>query len=235
MDVNIDPTKHAQPEPCWRSEDRYIVGVDLGQASDPTAVCVLHCYSEREDPAEPAKFYYDVRHLQRMPLGMSYPAIVHDVAITLDRPPLRGIAELVIDETGDGRAVGDIFVQSGLKPVRVTITAGLEEGQSGSRRYTVPKSLLISTLDAKLHTGELRFAKDLREASAMESELKDFRRHVSEAGRYSFEARSGKHDDLVLATAIALWRAEKKKPMFGSPSSQPRVIHSYADSKGFSR
>jgi hypothetical protein len=39
----------------------------------------------------------------------------------------------------------------------------------------------------------LRFAKELREAPAMESELKDFRRHVSEAGRYSFEARSGTH------------------------------------------
>jgi hypothetical protein len=36
-------------------------------------------------------------------------------------------------------------------------------------------------LDDKLHTGELRFAKELREAPAMESELKDFRRHVSEA------------------------------------------------------
>jgi hypothetical protein len=222
-------------EEPWRSDGRFIVGVDLGQASDPTAVGVLHAYSEREDPAEPAKHFYDVRHLQRLPLGMSYPAIVHDVATMLERPPLRGVAELVIDETGVGRAVGDIFVQSGLKPTRVTITAGNDGGQSGYRRYTVPKSLLISTLDAKLHTGELRFAKDLREASAMESELKDFRRHVSEAGRYSFEARTGKHDDLVLAVAIALWRAVKRRPSFGGPSSQPRVILGYSNAKGVPR
>jgi hypothetical protein len=35
-----------------------------------------------------------------MPLGMSYPAIVHDVGLMLQREPLRGVAELVIDETG---------------------------------------------------------------------------------------------------------------------------------------
>jgi hypothetical protein len=81
---------------------------------------------------------------------------------------------------------------------------------TGGRRYSASKSHLVSMLEAKLHTGELRFAKELREAPAMESELKDFRWHVSEAGRYSFEARGGTHDDLVLAVAIALWRAVKK-------------------------
>jgi hypothetical protein len=175
----------------------------------------LQAYAEREEPTEPAKFYFDVRHLQRMPLGLSYPTIVHDIGLMLERPPMRGVAELVIDETGVGRAVGDIFTQSGLKLVRVTITSGNDESMSGSRRYSVSKTNLISLLDAKLHTGELRFAKELREAPAMEEELKDFRRHVSESGRYSFEARAGKHDDLVLACSIALWRAVRLRPKFG--------------------
>jgi hypothetical protein len=70
------------------------------------------------------------------------------------------------------------------QPIRVTITAGGDEGtMTGRRPYSVSKSHLVSMLDAKLHTGELRFAKELREAPAMESELKDFRRHVSETGR----------------------------------------------------
>jgi hypothetical protein len=106
---------------------------------------------------------------------------------------------------------------------------------AGNSRYTVSKSYLVSNLDAKLHTGELRFAKELREAPAMETELKDFRRHVSEAGRYSFEARSGAHDDLVLAVAIALWRAVKKKPRFDRPSSGPNVVLGYGKAKGLPR
>jgi hypothetical protein len=212
---------------------QYFVGVDLGQSVDPTALCVLEQYAEREDPAEPMKVYYNVRHLMRLPLGMSYPAIAQDVAQTLKRDPLSGAAELVIDETGVGRAVGDIFQQMGLKPIRVSITAGDDPGtMAGSSRYTVSKSHLVSALDAKLHAGELRIAAELREASALESELKDFRRHISEAGRYSFAARSGQHDDLVLAVAIALWRATTKRPNFDGPRREPRVILGYGKYKG---
>jgi hypothetical protein len=38
-------------------------------------------------------------------------------------------------------------------------------------------------------------------------ELKDFQRKVSDAGRATYNARVGAHDDLVLAVAIALWFA----------------------------
>ena len=139
--------------------------------------------------------------------------------------------ELVIDETGVGRAVGDIFNEAGLKPIKVTITAGNEEAQNGFARFTVPKQILVSTLDAMMHTGELRIAKELRETPALETELKDFRRHVSEAGRYSFQARTGAHDDLVLAVAIPLWRAVRRKKTFNRPSTPPRVRLGYASAK----
>jgi hypothetical protein len=130
------------------------------------------------------------------------------VAQLLARPPLsdaRNRCELVIDETGVGRAVGDLVESAGLSPVRVTITSGMDQSWVGPRRHHVPKSLLVSGLDARLHTGELRFAADLNEAGAMAEELKDFRRKVSVAGRFSYDARTGKHDDLVLAVALSLW------------------------------
>ena len=82
-----------------------------------------------------------------------------------------------------------------------------------------------------MHTGELRIAKELRETPALKTELKDFRRHVSEAGRYSFAAREGQHDDLVLAVAIALWRAARRKRTFGSSRAPPKVRLGYENSK----
>jgi hypothetical protein len=116
--------------------------------------------------------------------------------------------------------VGDLFDDAGLSPTRVTITAG--ENQSGftnGKRWHVAKSLLISHLDSRLHTGELRFAASLTEAGAMQEELKDFRRKVSAAGRSTFEARVGRHDDLVLSVAIAIWacvgRPTPAYPTFG--------------------
>jgi hypothetical protein len=106
-----------------------------------------------------------------------------------------------------GRAVGDIFDAAGLCPNRVTITAGLESTQHGGRSWHVPKSFLISGLDARLHTGELKIAAALSDAGALQEELKDFQRKVSAAGRATYNARVGAHDDLVLAVAIAVWFA----------------------------
>ena len=138
IEERADPNKHPPRPACWRSPPRYVVGADLGQAADPTAICVLHCYGEREDPTEPILQRYHVRHLQRMPLGMSYPAIVQDIGMLLQRPPLSGTAELVVDESGVGRAVTDIFRQAGLKPIGVTITGGDSPGEmAGGYRYRV--------------------------------------------------------------------------------------------------
>ena len=56
-----------------------------------------------------------------------------------------------------------------------------------------------------MHTGELRIAEALSDTDALKEELKDFQRKVSDAGRATYNARVGAHDDVILAVAIALW------------------------------
>jgi O-methyltransferase len=155
--------------------------------------------------------HFDVVHAERMPLGTLYPDVVAHVRDVLSRPPLCDGCYLVIDESGVGRAVGDMFTAAGLRAVRVAITAGTDATKQDRLRWSVAKSLLISGVDARLHSGELRFAADLGEAHALAEELKDFRRHVGAAGRATYQARIGKHDDLVLAVAIALWWATERR------------------------
>src|SRR5262249_2715163 len=145
------------------------------------------------------------------------------------RPPLDDPKTvLVIDETGVGRAVGDIFLQQGMRPERVTITAGSEETPAtGFRRWSVAKTVLISKLDAALHTGLLRIAPALREAGPLAEELKNFTRSITAAGRQTYSARVGMHDDLVLSTALAVWwatRPEQKPPIFGAYGSFAKAI-----------
>jgi hypothetical protein len=144
---------------------------------------------------------------------MPYPDMVEHVRELMARPPLCGNgddvkpAQLVIDETGVGRAVGDIFEQGGMKPLRITITGasvGDVSWQSNTRVH-VSKTTLVSTVDAMLHRGVLKFAAALDEAETMKGELLDFRRTLSAAGRATYQARVGKHDDLLLATSIAAW------------------------------
>jgi len=215
------------PSVFLRRSSSWVVGVDLGQSTDPTAICVLEWIKGVLDPNSEWERHtgtgrlpqkpterLDVRHLERLPLGLSYPEVVQRVADLLARPPLNeGNVELVIDETGVGRAVGDIFVQAGMRPKRVTITSGNEATSGhGIDRYHVAKSVLISNLDALLHKGVLRIAAGLHEASAMADELRDFRRKVSDAGRATYAARVGRHDDLVLSVAIAAWWASPPPP-----------------------
>jgi hypothetical protein len=170
------------------------MGVDLGQSTDPTAICVMNhrvipgtewklnnknqtCRQERTE-------HFDVRHLERLPLGMSYPEQVQRVVMMLERPPLNSGCKLVIDETGVGRAVGDIFDAAGVRPNRITITAGQEATQQSGVRWHVAKGNLISGVDARLHTGELRIAEALSDAGVLQEELLDFQtRSQTRAGR----------------------------------------------------
>lgn len=206
-----------------RAVSRFVMGVDLGQSNDPTAISVIHhtvtplddwaiSYDDDGRACQTRQLSatrFDVRALERVPLGTPYPSVVARVADLLDRPPLREGCDLVIDETGVGRAVADIFETAGMRPQRVAITAGNEVTNPENRRWHVPKGILISGVDARLHIGELRFAAELTDAGALAEELKDFRRTVSAAGRSSFNAREGKHDDLILSIAIALWWAAR--------------------------
>jgi hypothetical protein len=97
--------------------------------------------------------------------------------------------------------------------VRVSITAGVDATKLDRPRcWSVSKALLISGVDAHLHSGELRFAAEVTEAHVLAEELKDFRRHLTSSGRATYQARTGKHDDLVLAVAIALlWAVERRR------------------------
>ncbi|WP_438277986.1 hypothetical protein [Nitrobacter sp.] len=195
--------------PYGREEiNEWVLAADIGQSNDPTAICVMqHQIVQHRNIDEITRIseHFDVRYLQRLPLGMNYVDQVVEVRRLLARPPLCDGCSFVIDNTGVGRAVGDLFDEAGMLPTKVSITAGNEQTRIDHQHWHVPKGILISTLDARLHLGELRIAADLMEAGPLKDEMKDFQRKVSAAGRTQWEARVGKHDDLVLAVALALW------------------------------
>jgi len=158
----------------------------------------------------------DVRHLERLPLRMSYPDQVAHIGALLRRPPLGLGTSVVFDMTGVGRPVVDIARRAGLRPIGVTITAGDKETReyvSGYEEWRVAKLLLVSHLQACLNEGTLRIAKGLAEARALVEELGDFRANISESGYTKFGAREGAHDDLVLAVAIGNWWACRQHNM----------------------
>jgi len=173
---------------------------------------------------------FQVGHLERMPLGTPYPGIVAHVGRLLGKLPAR--TELVIDITGVGKPVFEMFTYSGISPLGVFITAGTAETRDGAI-CGVPKLTLVSRLQALLHQGRLKIQRELAEAETLVRELQ-FRVEYTATGHLTFNARSGKHDDLVLALAIAVWRAHgggmasyglfelMRQQALGSAASEPR-------------
>jgi hypothetical protein len=192
---------------------RVAVGIDIGQAHDPTAIAVVtKITTETVNPdlrtANPEPHpRYEVPHLQRLRLGMPYPAQVDAIEAMLSRAPLNRLSPAVlVDYTGVGRPVFDTF--SGRHTLRsaqgVVITGGREAKRHGPG-WSVPKGDLVSKLQALFHAGELRIAASLPDAAVLMRELQDFRVRYSDAGNATFSAREGAHDDLVLALALGVF------------------------------
>jgi hypothetical protein len=209
----------------------YTVGVDLGQAQDPTAVVIVETEvgtrvwrdEWRELRTRPESVEHRVRHAERLPLQLEYPRQVAHVRALMMSPELPARdTELVVDMTGVGRPVFDLFEVEGLRPVGIVITGGLEEVRDGSRVHRVPKILLVSRLQAALHAGDLKFSPALAEAAALRQEFSEFRMRTTDSGRLAFGAREGRHDDLVLALACAVWRAQARTR--GSGVSQSGLL-----------
>lgn len=197
------PQVFEQPPALPLPPNPFVSGLDLGQAADFSALVVV----ERRtvpNPDKPGQTQraFDVRHLHRWPLKTPYPTIVADVKQMFADGALAK-STLVVDETGVGRPVVDMFRQAAingkLKPYSITHGSAVTS-------HTVAKKQLVAAVQAPLCSGRLRFAADLELTPVLRKELETFRVTVDEQTRNeSFAAwRSSAHDDLVLALALAL-------------------------------
>jgi hypothetical protein len=182
---------------------RYTLGLDLGQAQDYSALAIVEQSIDRERD--------DVVDLRRWRLGTPYPEIVADVAALRLQPPLLENCALVVDATGVGRPVVDLFQVAGCQPIGVMITAGTQAHYDDETGYwMVPKKELVSSVQVGLQQGTLRIARSLPEMQTLAQELTQFQAKITAAANVVTGAwREGQHDDLVLALALAVWYASQ--------------------------
>ena len=196
------------------------IGVDVGQLHDPTAIVVAQRVTRNDSREGP--FGFVIRHVERLPLGTSYPSVsnrVADVVRHLVEQTKRATIHLLIDSTGVGRPVVDQVLTNvgyihrpdshGLITYACTFTAGYEPHLDGYE-YKIPKQWLVSRLQTLLQNQRLHLP-DTRESRALAAELADFEIRVSDSGHDSYGAfKTGKHDDLVTALGLACledWRS----------------------------
>ncbi len=153
---------------------------------------------------------HNLRHLERVALGTSYQDVVGRVREVARSGELAGRCTVVADATGVGGPVIELLREAGLgcELAAVTITGSQRATREGGE-WHVPKRELVVGLQVMLETGSLRIAAGLREGETFMRELTGMRVRVSAARHEQFGAwREGTHDDLVLAAALACWRAK---------------------------
>jgi hypothetical protein len=196
------------PEP----DERYFLGLDLGQTSDPSALVAL-----RRTPLPATlncerywktRYRFEVCGLKRWPLKTPYTQIAADVAALIARTPALAGCVLGVDKTGVGAGVLEIIQAARPDAVirPVLITAGHEVTPDGPG-FRVPKLELVGAVTALLESGRLAIPRTIPEATTLGRELQAFRAKVTAAGNETMAAdwRTRQHDDMVLALAIAAW------------------------------
>lgn len=194
----------------------YIVGVSVGPSAQHTALAVIEqevlCQGSYGTKCGELR----LRHLDRLPLGTSYPEIVgkaKKIIEGVEKQEGDTMSDLVVDITGVGRGILSLMDDEGFSPIVVTITGGTGETEAKSDDWRIAKTELVSNLQLQYQMRKLKTAKGLDLANTFVEEMMNFKLKAPSLSTDDFEAwREGAHDDLVFAVALAVWRGSRHVP-----------------------
>lgn len=217
--------EHIPPEPAF-----WVVGVDLANSVDRTAITVVEVHrgwavtveiamwqnpNEKFEKHREEDLHYVVRNMIRPRQGVGYPEIIRQVqSVIQELPKLPDRTVLAVDETGLGAPVVASMRQSGLRPLGITITGGNAATLTGSRSWSVPKSLLVSELRLAMHQKRLKIAQGFAEREQLANEMAAFTARLTASGRATFEAAGDEFDDSVMSLSYSILAAKNRpKPI----------------------
>lgn len=196
---------------------RFLLGLDLGQARDHSAIAIAERRVELTGARDPVTYVDEtrtrvlIRHLERIPLRTPYPQVVERVRAITQKFHGRKL-QVVMDSTGVGAAVRDMLAAArlGVPVIGVTITGG-ERVTLSYGQYHVPRHDLLANLRVLLEKRMLEIAVSGDAAAAFRSEL------------HRWGLRSA-HDDLVFAVALACWKAAGQPLSLSGPGPLPLIF-----------
>lgn len=199
------------------------VGVDIGQRQDPSAIVVAECFRRPTGRMVTTQYHGDgsftqepetesafrVHLVESVPLGTSYEAVAERVATVTAGARLKapGSSLSVRIDQGGNRSFMDLARRAlassdaYIEGVTITATDRLEHDPGELR---VGKSYLVNRLEVLFEQERIELPESRPETEALLLELKAFERHRTERAHLIFGARSGAHDDLVIALALAV-------------------------------
>jgi hypothetical protein len=229
MNMRSMETGGGKPDETYEVS-RLLVGVDLGQSSDFSAVAVVRqqiatktaetrkggWWSEARLPTDRRR--YNIQHLARWPLSTPYTIVAADLADLVQTlreearwigspsadPPHAGSVTIAYDQTGLGAPVGDVLRSAGVQARGIVIGSGQADTTTRTGGVGVPKEHLLTHLLVLLEQRRLRADRpDLPDLDTLMAEMAAYTRRQTHAGGQTYSTSGQAHADLLMALAIA--------------------------------
>lgn len=188
---------------------RFVLGLDEAKVRDWSALSAVGV-----EIAQGTNMYSLVGISKKQ--GLPYDQIVDWVVSQFKKPVFNiGVSHppvLVMDNTGVGVAVYDLFVKAGMTPQAITITSG-SNFTVDQNFINLGKARLIGTFLAAYDSGRIKVNPNLPAWPLLEKEMLSFRGEPSSSGNIKFNSVEGSHDDMLFSFALAIWYGEE---MLGS-------------------
>jgi hypothetical protein len=192
---------------------KYRAGLDLGEVRDHSAFCLIEArvHDNLEELSD--RGGYRVSHhitvLRRFPLEMKPEDVEDALAEFFARDVFRYPKTVLAVETN---SIGlRVYRSMAKKGIGVDVMAGVNVGSGREIErhkdiYSVPKRDLVQPLRRAIQAGQLHIAPGLRWAPTLVEELTHYEQRLTDAGHLTYgNSRQTPHDDLVMATAHALF------------------------------
>ena len=203
----IGPNVPSLPRSDW------VIGLDIGQRRDYSAIAILDVAEESDGRRDPATYEFirrkviRLRHIERVRIGTPFAGVVDRISQIVADPRLQG-STLVVDATGVGAPVVELIRAAHLpcRLIAAQITGGSDES-SDAAYYRVPKRDLVVGLQILMEQWDFEIVAGSPAAEALVKELTGFRARRSPSGNLRYE---GSRDDLTMALSLAWWWMRKR-------------------------
>lgn len=207
----VDPVNAAASRTAAKPPPLRVMGLDIGQETDPAAVVRLAIYPSLHRTHDDPLPVWLIESAANLPHRTRYSELAAYAA------SLANVVPIAIDATGIGRAVvelareqcgpgdGDPVLhdpRAAQRVIGVTWTSGLVARHEYAD-WKVPKSILVEHVTRALDHGGLRSRPGQTWGAELQKQLSSYYRDGK-----STNAVHGAHDDLVAALMLALYAAD---------------------------
>ncbi len=194
--------------------NQWIISTDIAKNYDRTTIAVFEKCNDFQPDGRCVSYIIarDLKQIEQMP----YTELGRTMVRLDSNADLHGNNDLLVDSTGVGEGVCDIFEEMGLLPNRIVFTSGehsrLKTASKGfggfapRTTFNVPKAELIDTLKIGLEQRRVRIASGIPFEEDIKKQFSHFVGELTRTKKITYNNDDPNvHDDIVSSFAMAAW------------------------------